>query len=194
MLSNNLLRIFKYAADSLQPINHFLTPWNLLESIIRFDPETEMIYALQSEKVLRISLKDNTVASHCFKNVENAAIVIPFFVHKNENELKSDNLNDLSYLDPNFSLTDLREKISESRRILMSVRQRQKSLSADSELIRHLINFSKNIVSPVIEVETGLKMIFFTFFLGYKILSVNFLDETFSTLNRDRWKVQPKRS
>ena len=168
LLSNNLLRIFKYAADSLQPINHFLTPGNLLESIIRFDPESEMIYALQSEKVLRISLKDNTVASHCFKNVENTAIVIPFLVHKNENEFKSEILNDLSYLDPNFSLADLREKISESRRNLMSVRQRQKSLSADLELIRHLINFSKNIDSPVIEVETGLKMNFLLFFPGLR--------------------------
>lgn len=194
MLSNNLLRIFKYAEESLQQINQFLTCGNLLESIIRFDPETEMIYALQSEKVFRISLEDNTVASRCFKNVENTAIVIPFCVYKNENELKSDNLNDLSYLDQNFSLTDLREKISESRRILISVRQRQKSLSADSELIRHLINFSKNIVSPVIEVETGLKMNFLNLFLGYEFLSVNFLGETYSTLNRDRRKVQPKRS
>ena len=160
LLSNNLLRIFKYAEDSLQPINQFLTPGSLLESIVRFDPETEIIYALQSEKILRISLKDNAVTSHCYKNVENTALVVPFCVYKNENGLRSDNLNDLSYLDPNFSLTDLREKISESRRILMSVRQRQKSLSADSELIRHLINFSKNIVSPVIEVETGFEMNF----------------------------------
>ena len=154
LVSNNQLRIFKYSSESLHPIFQFLTPKSLLNANIQFCPETENVFALDdAEKLYRFSVKEERYDAFSVANCKEPGILVPYLLFKTETGLKSEHLNSLSYTEPNISHRVLRDQIEKSRRLLSSLRQRQKRLFADAEFIRHVTNFSKNIDSPAIEVE-----------------------------------------